>query len=150
MEGKHTDIIEDVEFIDSGKTSVGDAVRYLTHKDFPLLMPSKSRVVAILYARLLEQVYGIDFYEALNDPELLPDDSFFLPYEKDKEGYDLLLAELPPIEHWVDMGGWAERTIKYFWLECTDDGINFICSASQEELMEFLENAECPLKISIH
>ncbi len=54
--------------------------------------PSKSYVVAIVYARLLVDHFNVDFYEVLNDEELLfNNDPYFTPYLSDKGLYDSIL-----------------------------------------------------------
>lgn len=150
MRGRHTDLMTEEDVLEKDRVSVTDAYNYIFCQTFPLIQPSKSRVVAIVYAFLLRDVYELDVYECLRDPELLTDDPFFATYDEDKQGYDLLLKELVHPGYWQDMGGWVERTIKYFWLECTEEGNNFACASDDEQLMEFLDDAECPLQISIY
>ena len=59
------------------------------------IYPAKSYVVAICYAHWLSRDFKEDFFDALNDPELLfNNDPHFVPYWQDKETYDAILAEL--------------------------------------------------------
>ena len=59
------------------------------------IYPSKSYVVAICYAHWLSRDFKEDFFDALNDPELLfNNDPHFVPYWQDKDTYDAILAEL--------------------------------------------------------
>lgn len=82
-----------VEIVDDIVTS---AVKYFTEKEVGWLYPSKSYVVAILYARWLHEEFGEDFLTALDDPDLLyGNDPYFVPYSKDKENYLKILAALP-------------------------------------------------------
>ena len=54
--------------------------------------PSKSYVVAIVYARLLEEFFGGDKMEYLNDPDLLfGSDPHYKTYAEDPELYDRVL-----------------------------------------------------------
>jgi hypothetical protein len=142
MANRHTDIIEDTELVVEDNVNVPAAMKYLQEQSFPLIQPSKSRVVAIVYAKLLSIMYDGDFYKVLDDPELLTDDCHFVPYSQDKEGYDLLLANLPNVNKWETMGGWVLRTMKYFWMECTWTGCDFAMTASDEEMQSFLEHGD--------
>lgn len=47
---------------------------FLTESE--LIYPAKSYFVAIVYAKCLEKYFGGSFFEYLNDPELLPDDTY--------------------------------------------------------------------------
>ena len=59
------------------------------------IYPAKSYVVGICYAKWLEQDFGEDFYEVLDDPELLyGNDPYFVPYSEDEQIYDAILKEL--------------------------------------------------------
>lgn len=59
-----------------------------------LIYPAKSYFVAIVYAKCLEKYFKIDFFEALNDEELLPDDKYFKPYSKSKKIYNKILKNI--------------------------------------------------------
>lgn len=76
-----------------------------------LIYPAKSYFVAIVYAKCLEKYFGKDFYQALDDEELLPDDKYFLPYSKSKHIYDQILTQLQDdilsYKH-------TEKTVQYF------------------------------------
>lgn len=75
---------------------VASAIRYFTEKEPGWLYPSKSYVVAILYARWLHQEFGEDFLTALDDPDLLyNNDPYFVPYSQDPETYIKIIAALP-------------------------------------------------------
>lgn len=57
--------------------------------------PSKSYVVAMVYARLLSEYFGGDKMSYLDDPELLFDnDPYFVPYSEDKECYDKIIETI--------------------------------------------------------
>jgi hypothetical protein len=71
---------------------VENAVKYFTTTELGWVYPAKSYVVAICYARWLNQHFGEDFYESLNDPELLHgNDPYYVPYEQDKDTYNKIL-----------------------------------------------------------
>lgn len=59
------------------------------------LYPSKSYVVAIVYARLLVEHFGGDFFKYLDDPDLLyNNDPYFVTYKEDKELYDSIISNV--------------------------------------------------------
>ena len=71
---------------------VGNAIKYFTTTELGWVYPAKSYVVAICYARWLNEYFGEDFYDALNDEELLfGNDPYFVPYEKDKATYNKIM-----------------------------------------------------------
>ena len=71
-------------------------VDYMTNPDDRLIYPTKSYAVAIIYAKLIEQHFGIDMMESLDDPELLYDnDKHFVKYSDDKYVYDQVLSRIP-------------------------------------------------------
>lgn len=105
---------------------VYNALDYVKYKATHGVYPAKSRIVAIIYASMLEKVYGENFYEALNDPDLLYNqDDFFVPYLQDKDTYDAIIERLKYMPNWIE-GGWAPKTVEYFYLECTEQGVNSI------------------------
>lgn len=75
-----------------------------------LIYPAKSYFVAIVYAKCLEKYFKQDFYQSLNDIELLPDDEYFIPYNKSKEIYDKVLREIGDIWQYKSI----EKTVNYF------------------------------------
>jgi len=71
---------------------IKNAIFYFTTTDLGWVYPAKSYVVGICYAKWLKHYFAEDFYEALNDPDLLfGNDPYFVPYEKDKDTYDTIL-----------------------------------------------------------
>ena len=77
-----------------------------------LIQPAKSYFVAIVYAWLLHTYFDIEFYEALNYDDLLIEDSYFVPYLKDKDMYDSIinginLQTIPTLKS-------TQKTINYF------------------------------------
>lgn len=74
---------------------INEIVEYFTTASDIIRYPSKSYAVAIIYAKLLDQYFGEDFYESLNDPDLLHgNDVFFVPYNEAKHIYDAVLGEI--------------------------------------------------------
>ena len=76
-----------------------------------LVYPAKSYFVAIVYAKMLEKHFCIDFLEALDEDDLLPDDKWFKPYHESKEMYDAILDKL--LGNILDMPS-TEKTKTYF------------------------------------
>ena len=71
---------------------VENAIKYFTTNELGWVYPAKSYVVAICYARWLNQHFNEDFYESLNDPDLLHgNDPYYVPYEQDKDTYNKIL-----------------------------------------------------------
>jgi hypothetical protein len=71
---------------------VENAIKYFTTTELGWVYPAKSYVVAICYARWLNQHFSEDFYESLNDPELLHgNDPYYVPYDQDKDTYNKIL-----------------------------------------------------------
>ena len=66
-----------VRTYDSDEALIKEIVSFFI-KDSKLIYPSKSYFVALVYAKMLEKHFGVDFYAALEDTELLPDDIFFV------------------------------------------------------------------------
>lgn len=94
---------------------VNDAVLHFEERVDQFLYPAKSYFVAICYAYWIQQQYGDDFYESLNDKNLLyGNDPYFKTYDEDKETYDQILqrVELLP------MKGMVPDVRKYYDAEC--------------------------------
>lgn len=105
---------------------VENALFYIRERADFGIYPAKSYVVGIIFATMINKLYGDDFYETLNDPDLLyGQDDFFVPYSKDPEMYDKILEQLQKIPNWIEQG-WAPKTVEYFMLECTEEGFNQI------------------------
>ena len=83
-----------------------------------LIYPAKSYFVAIVYAKLLEEHFNENFYDCLSDKELLPDDYFFVPYNRNRNVYNAVLSRIGnPLEYKA-----AEKTKEYFYQEFLLDG----------------------------
>lgn len=75
-----------------------------------LIYPAKSYFVAIIYAKCLEKYFNIDFYESLNDKELLPDDCYFTIYNDSKDIYDNVIENIGDIWQYNSIN----KTVEYF------------------------------------
>jgi hypothetical protein len=74
---------------------IHNAIKYFTTTELGWVYPAKSYVVGICYAKWLKQYFAEDFYDALNDSNLLfGNDPYFVPYEKDKNTYDTILNNI--------------------------------------------------------
>lgn len=81
---------------------------FLTESE--LIYPAKSYFVAIVYAKCLEKYFGGSFFEYLNDPELLPDDTYFKIYSQDKSTYDNIINRIGDIWQYPSIC----KTVNYF------------------------------------
>jgi hypothetical protein len=91
----HGDDLKDKQLVFvHGQEIVDNAVKYFT-KDPGWIYPSKSFVVAICYAKWLSKEFAENFWEVLDDPELLyNNDPYFVPYKyskMSKEIYDAII-----------------------------------------------------------
>lgn len=78
---------------------VDNAIRHFEEYVAEWIYPAKSYAVAICYASWIAEDFDEDFYEVLNDPELLAgNDPYFVPYEEDKYTYDKIIEEVLPLE----------------------------------------------------
>lgn len=78
--------------------SVTWAVKHFNERVDEWVYPAKSYFVAICYATWISYDFKEDFYDLLNDPDLLAgNDPYFKPYSEDKETYNAILEliELP-------------------------------------------------------
>lgn len=138
MSARHTDLMYPEHVVEEETVNVESVRNYVDKCTYPLFQPSKSRIVSIVYAYLLEKYFDENFFEVLNDSNLfLGEDLYFKTYDEDREGYDLVIETLGSFESWK-FKGWILRSYQYFWLECTNDGLNFASTASDEEIELFL------------
>ena len=75
-----------------------------------LVYPAKSYFVAIVYAACLVRWFNIDFMQSLDDPELLPDDRYYLPYSQAKDIYQSVLDNIGDIWQYPSIN----KTVEYF------------------------------------
>lgn len=128
----HTDDVSNFE-VKMDYDIVGAAIDFVTNKSEFAVYPGKSYIVGIIYATMLNKVYGVDVKEALDDPELLyGQDPYFVPYSNDPVVYDEILKRLDELSfNWLE-SGWASQTVKYFYAECTKEG----CLKAIESFLE--------------
>lgn len=93
-----TDDLNKVDILWQPDTIVEDALRHWEEEVENWIYPGKSYFVAICYAHWISEDFKEDFYEVLNDPDLLPDDPYFVPYSQAKDIYDEILGEVFYIE----------------------------------------------------
>lgn len=97
------------------------ALQYPIKQTRELYYPGKSYAVAVIFAKLLEINFNEDFYEALDDEDLLyKNDPYFQPYHKKKDIYDKIIEKFPfallENEKWTGSEN-ARKTIEYFHKE---------------------------------
>lgn len=71
---------------------VNNAIRYFKEKDVGWIYPAKSYMVALCYAFWIMEDYNENFYDVLNDSELLPLDDYFVPYREDSNTYNEIIG----------------------------------------------------------
>jgi hypothetical protein len=78
---------------------VDNAVRHFNEYVDEWIYPAKSYAVAICYASWIAEDFDEDFYELLNDSDLLAgNDPYFVPYEEDKYTYDEIIDAVLPLQ----------------------------------------------------
>lgn len=105
IDGEHY-VVVDVP----GAELIEQILSYFQRPVKQLIYPAKSYAVAIIYARLLNQYFGVPTHKALDDPDLfLGNDKFFVPYGRAKFVYDVILernlsinTSLPQVRATVD------------------------------------------------
>ena len=108
-----------VRAYDSDEALVKEIVSFFINGS-ELIYPAKSYFVALVYAKMLEKYFGVDFYKALEDKELLPDDIFFVTYNNSREIYDSVLKIIGNPLNYES----SEKTKQYFYQEFMIDGVN--------------------------
>lgn len=78
--------------IEESDDIVNNAIRYFNEKDVGWIYPAKSYMVAICYAFWIMEDYNENFYDVLDDPELLPLDKHFVPYKEDSDTYNSIIG----------------------------------------------------------
>ena len=85
--------------IEKSDDIVNNAIRYFNEKDIGWIYPAKSYAVAICYAWWLSKDYEENFYELLDDKDLLyGNDPYFRHYSADKDTYSKILDKVLPID----------------------------------------------------
>lgn len=90
---EHTDDLNKVEITECTPAQTLDyAIEYFTNDQLGWVYPAKSYVVAICYSMWLTRYFGGNFWDYLNDPDLLyNNDPYYVPYNDDKETYDSIV-----------------------------------------------------------
>jgi hypothetical protein len=85
-------------FVIATDNVIDNAIKYFYDKNMPFVYPSKSYVVAICYAYWLSKDFNENFYELLNDKNLLyGNDPYFKTYKQDINTYDNVLNKIMPL-----------------------------------------------------
>jgi hypothetical protein len=94
----HNDDLNKIK-IELSDDVIENAIKYFYDKNMPFIYPSKSYVVAICYAYWLSKDFNEDFYELLNDGNLLyGNDPYFKIYNEDINTYDSILKKIMPLD----------------------------------------------------
>jgi len=91
LNNKYEDDLND-KYIELSIDIVENAVKYFTTTELGWVYPAKSYVVGICYAKWISELYSENFYELLNDEDLLyGNDPYFIPYNQNKKDYDAII-----------------------------------------------------------
>ena len=91
LNNKYEDDLND-KYIELNTDIVENAVKYFTTTELGWVYPAKSYVVGICYAKWISELYSENFYEILNDEDLLyGNDPYFIPYNQNKKDYDAII-----------------------------------------------------------
>ena len=94
----HEDDLSKVK-IEKSDDIINNAIRYFNEKDIGWIYPAKSYAVAICYAWWLTSDFKEDFYDLLNDKDLLyGNDPYFRHYGTSKDIYNAILDKVLPID----------------------------------------------------
>ena len=94
----HEDDLSKVK-IEKSDDVINNAIRYFNEKDIGWIYPAKSYAVAICYAWWLTNDFKEDFYDLLNDKDLLyGNDPYFRHYGASKDIYNAILDKVLPID----------------------------------------------------
>ena len=78
-----------------GQALVDHIVDYFTIPLTQVIYPAKSYAVAIIYAQLLKEYFGVPFFKSLDDPDLfMGTDKYYIPYSRAKHVYDQVLERI--------------------------------------------------------
>lgn len=91
LNNKYEDDLNDKD-IELNADIVENAVKYFTTTELDWVYPAKSYVVGICYAKWISELYSENFYDLLNDGDLLyGNDPYFTPYNQNKKDYDAII-----------------------------------------------------------
>ena len=91
----------DIKIRPDNSNVVEDAVSYLKTGEPHTHFPGAARAVAVAAAYLVAENFNENFYDVLNDKNLMHDnDPYFLPYSEDKETYDKIIEKVGNDINW--------------------------------------------------
>jgi hypothetical protein len=84
---------EDIKIIErwDPENIVEDAINYAIVHTNNMYYPGKAYMIAVQYASWIQDHFGGELLQLLDNPMLLPDDPYFLPYSKSPVIYDRIL-----------------------------------------------------------
>ena len=92
---EYADDLNQVDIVLRPDHTVEDALRHFREYVDQWIYPGKSFAVAICYATWLVRDYGEDFYQVLDDSDLMyGNDPYFVPYSQAKDTYDAIIDQL--------------------------------------------------------
>lgn len=99
---------------------VNDALNYaIIHTD-EMYYPGKSYMIAVQYAAWIQDHFGGELLELLDNPNLLPDDPYFIPYSQSKIIYDKILSFVDKYGQDINIPEnlpYLQKTYEYFLQE---------------------------------
>lgn len=93
------------------------AVTYFFKTESKCIQPFKAYFSAIVYARCMEHYFGVNFYEALSDRELMFDDMYFIPYNENPNVYERILDNVGDIWQYDSIDASVDYFKKEFLIE---------------------------------
>ena len=91
------DNLNEVDIVYSDNV-IENSINYFKNEEMRFIYPAKSYVVAICYAKWLSEDFNENFYDLLNDKELLyNNDPYYKIYNDDKYSYDMIIKSVFPI-----------------------------------------------------
>jgi hypothetical protein len=105
-----TDINLEHEYLELSDDEIIDMTVEFFKAESKLIYPPKSYFVAIIYAYYINIYFDDNFYELLNNRELLPDDKYFVPYNDKKYVYDQIINKIGDISQYKSI----KTTLEYF------------------------------------
>lgn len=102
---------------------IGKAVDFFKVKEHYAYYPGKQYAVSLIYAYLVERVYGTPLREALDDPDLILNPAYpHTPYSQDPDTYEEIIRQVL-VEDSLMGSGWSSYTMDYWYGECTSEGV---------------------------
>lgn len=107
------DDLTDVDITWRPDDIVEDAIRHFNERVDEWIYPAKSYFVAICYAKWISEDFDEDFYEVLDDPDLLPNDPHFVNYSEAVEIYDEIIEN----HQWEDDEQGMVADVREYYVE---------------------------------